>query len=1188
MYELAVVAARMAKRVLRFAQDDKLCGGAGSGIALRAIWVGAHLWCPILPNRGEGWDTRFREAQVSKSRPGAPSLAMVLALLCSGFAVAQKRPDGTASLSGVVTGGAGATVAVHLEPKGDNPARYFDGYEAVAGTDGRFAFSEIPPGEYRLTVDASIGVPAQVARYPVPAIILHPGEEQERNQLGRFTVGLPADMAGGAVTLRAGEARTGFAVRLSHTVSFCGHVTRDAAPADAWGRKTGPPQIVPADTSINFLHYNPEFGILDHETKFDTDKDGSFKVMDLEPGTYYVRSFETWYTSSSSGTGSFAEATPVVVGADAAAACTVEIQQRLNNSCTTGEVTGEIHSDPAVDLNRYGVTILNRNGTGVSVTGTYGEHIPFRKKDPSGAGESFDAQVCAGEYEVVLSEKQHAGNNLWGDAPVQKIVFDSQHVTVAPGATAHLTLTPHAMASIEGEVRLEDVTREDFCSQCQKIYVSILREGDGEFQTVELSSGNHFDFRNVTPGKWEIFITATRPEGAFLRSVTVDGVTGEGRWFTVPEAKHSAMVVTLSGDMARAAGHASPDVRHRQRWEGEGMRPRAIVAGTVVGGAGAAYTVRLMALGYNPDPAAKLTVETAADGSFHFEGVPPGAYRLRVSVRASEGNSVRSDFGGKGEETMGTPLLFAAGAEVKGLTIQAPRMGSICGRVENADGSGVAQMRIWYRGANHGGVPASREVSADNGGAFRIDGLLADDYFLQTPWGSNTLYLSGDGKLGEANPVHVEEGKAVGCGAEAPLRLRVPANVNAFSASGMVEGELPARLGDRFVAEVEDVHEADVQGFLRSAKLNAEHEFSFENLPNGRYRVKVFGVYGPEPKASDGMQVITAVNLFFEPLRHLVATRDFTVDNANVAGMTLQQLTLPTVTGRVQVVAGPEGWKDFKASDMAVTLLPRWKNGSVGATVTDAGAGVGEFTIGAADAGEYEVRIGGAKGQALNGMYIQSVKVDGKEANPRFIRLAAVEGEQLEVVVNRGYATVNVRVTADPKSPAPVLGLNERCGAVGGEYTVVLLPDPILSADAMKKKEAGDFGGELAEGVFAMDGSSQGIMRSVPGLDCAGGRESEIAPVPPGKYLAIAVKDMNAEGLGGAMLGGVGPRDVRTRSLYRELARLAKPISVRAGETIALELQDQTVEAARIAAQVGVWDEYELQPPKYKPARGGK
>ena len=139
---------------------------------------------------------------------------------------------------------------------------------------------------------------------------------------------------------------------------FCGHVTRDAAPADAWGRKTGAAQIVPADTSINFLHYNPEFGMLDHETKFDTDKDGSFKVMDLEPGTYYVRSFETWYTSSSSGTGSFAEATPVVVGADAAAACTVEIQQRLNNSCTTGEVTGEIHSDPAVDLNRYGVTIF--------------------------------------------------------------------------------------------------------------------------------------------------------------------------------------------------------------------------------------------------------------------------------------------------------------------------------------------------------------------------------------------------------------------------------------------------------------------------------------------------------------------------------------------------------------------------------------------------------------------------------------------------------------------------------------------------------------------------------------------------------------------------------------------------------------------------------------------------------------
>ena len=59
------------------------------------------------------------------------------------------------------------------------------------------------------------------------------------------------------------------------------------------------------------------------------------------------------------------------------------------------------------------------------------------------------------------------------------------------------------MASIEGEVLLDKVTREEFCPQCQVVYVSILREGNGEFQTVTLSSGNHFDFRNVTPGEYQ-------------------------------------------------------------------------------------------------------------------------------------------------------------------------------------------------------------------------------------------------------------------------------------------------------------------------------------------------------------------------------------------------------------------------------------------------------------------------------------------------------------------------------------------------------------------------------------------------------------------------------------------------------------------------------------------------------------
>ena len=46
------------KRVLRFAQDDKICGVGSDGIVLRTILVGWLLWSPILPGRGEGWGIR--------------------------------------------------------------------------------------------------------------------------------------------------------------------------------------------------------------------------------------------------------------------------------------------------------------------------------------------------------------------------------------------------------------------------------------------------------------------------------------------------------------------------------------------------------------------------------------------------------------------------------------------------------------------------------------------------------------------------------------------------------------------------------------------------------------------------------------------------------------------------------------------------------------------------------------------------------------------------------------------------------------------------------------------------------------------------------------------------------------------------------------------------------------------------
>ena len=83
----------------------------------------------------------------------------LLVLVAFNLLHAQPRTDASASLSGVIVGSAGASVAVHLEPSVQSAVRYYDGYEAVPKADGSFTFTQIPPGHYRLTVDASVFVP---------------------------------------------------------------------------------------------------------------------------------------------------------------------------------------------------------------------------------------------------------------------------------------------------------------------------------------------------------------------------------------------------------------------------------------------------------------------------------------------------------------------------------------------------------------------------------------------------------------------------------------------------------------------------------------------------------------------------------------------------------------------------------------------------------------------------------------------------------------------------------------------------------------------------------------------------------------------------------------------------------------------------------------------------------------------
>jgi len=1083
---------------------------------------------------------------------------LILVLFAVSLAHAEKHIVETASLSGVVKNGSGASLAVHLEPATQSSVRYYNGYEAVPREDGSFTFTEIPPGKYRISVEEGTVTPIDFATPPLIVTTPHLPNYRDRSQFGVATAILSTDLASDEITLLPSEKRKGLVITLTHNLSFCGHVTRDAAPTDAWGRKTGPQNIVPVDTNITFYHYNPEFGVLDSKTQFDTNKDGSFHVTDLAPGTYYVRSNETWYP----GVAGFDKAEPVVVTSQPAGDCRVEIQLVPTNSCSDGEVFGEIKSDPSVDKNQYDVVFFNRNQEGVDLPGVYGVIAGFRKIEAHRSGESYLTQICSGDYDVVLSEKQQAGTNLWDNTPTPRIVFDSEHVSLAPNGVVHVPLTPHTMASIEGEVLLDKVTKEDFCPQCQSIYVSILREGNGEFQTVKLSSENHFNFYSVTPGEYQIFVTATRLDKVFLKSILVDGIEGKGNHLTISEPKFASMKVTLSGDLSQAAEHASPDVRYRNRWQTEGMRPLASVLGRVEGEADAIYTLRLLPIGNRFDVEDTLTTQSQADGSFRFNNVLPGVYRLR----ANDKKFLRFDYGAKSPEQRGEPLLIAPGATIENLKLTAPRYSSVCGHLTDTSGN-ARQMQVWFLPTvdlnNNSYQP--RNIHTDNDGYFRIDGLNSGDYLLQT---GNTV-LSSDGKLYETAPVHLEDGKNIGCDADSPLELHFPANgLTAYTISGAVSGDLPSRLGDRFLVALDNAVDLGIHDNKRETKLDANHAFILKDVPNGNYKVSVYGVYGPEPQPDSGRGIVFMSPPYVEPLRHLIATQLIEVRSQDISGIELRPLTLPSITGVVHIQHPRADWKDFKLSDLSVRLIPHRKNGSLSSSLTSKADDQAEFSIGAADAGEYEVVIEAAKpGRGTpKGLYVQLIKLNGKEVNPRFFLLPQNDTAQLEITLSGETASAHVNVHPDTSFSLPATALNKHCSP-GTSYTVVLFPDPPVSSLIDSESE------QMPQFYFTSSygpscvGVPTGFQQNPAGM---------ILDLQPGNYYAIAARGFDLtnyqfRGWAGRQ-GQISAEQVR---LFRALEAIAKPVTLHAGENLELELSDKTIDASRIAARVGVTDETE-------------
>jgi hypothetical protein len=1010
------------------------------------------------------------------------SLVVLVLTFCTNTH-AQRKNQATAEIFGVVKGAEGAPVVLHLRALDDNPIRYYDGYEQTAGTDGSFHFAEIQPGTYQLETDPS------GFRIPAPE----------------------------GIALHAGESRKGIVVSVTRSFSLCGRVTENGTAKD--------------DTWVNVYRYNPEFATLSQEFIPHLGSGGSFSIANLTPGTYYLAGYTTYYPGSFN----FNGAKPILVGADNPKTCNLEIPLQYTG-CHVTKVSGRIASlsgdGPADGSAKYKVLFLSTNKAG----GRMAAIIASNSNDVYKSEDSFSATVCQGNYDVVLSDEYQIGS--WGDSPTHKVVFDSRNIEVGATAIDGVELTPHAMASISGE--MPGMTHNVSCpAGGPRVRVSILRDGDGQFQSVQLDDKNRFNFHHVAPGEYTISVGPFAREAFYLNSILVDGKPIDGRKFTVAQTQPMTMVINVSGDLKNAAGHLSPEVRREPRWEVGWTRPKGSVAGRVLTVNQAGTTLELQSARYNSNASVEYTVHAGEDGSFRFNTVDPGVYTLRAVGKGI----LTTAYGSMEAGERGTPIVVRRGAQIQGLTLSPARLSAVCGRLTGPEGGPQAGARIslqWSHGGNiYGEQTGESQALTDAEGRFRIAGVSPGEYFLSSPLdGNRIVFFSPDGAAGTATPLVVHAGADVGCGKSAALNLAVPQNYKkTYAFSGNVNGDLPAAIGDRFWAGLLTVRPSGEQQFLAVAKLDAERRFSFDNVPGGHFVLQLHSAYGPEPEMWSGP---------YGPVEHLLTSQKIDIPDG-MANVSITPMPLPTVTGTVHFTDVPKEWKNhFDVGQQKITLVPREYRAPFSAML----AADGSFSIGPEDVGDYEVHL-----DLRAPLYIQSVKLDGREIKGRYFHLATAASAKLEVQVSGDSGQVNARVLPDPSLPMAEPSVSETCSkSAYPEPAVVLFPDPMFAQEIANAEPELDFTAQLR--LFR---STAFADRNNPTL--------QILAVPPGHYRALAIQ---GPGIMGSPFGRPNAHSKVMQKLWNELAALGEPVTVQSGVPLELTLRDKTIDANRAAAKMGV------------------
>ena len=928
----------------------------------------------------------------------------MLLLVCPGM-LAQASDEAVVEGRIVNKDISGAIVRLQKEPV--DPLAYIDGYSAVVEADGSFRFHDIVPGVYRLTGEA---------------------KEWKYGEYGSHSPG----QSGTILRVAGGAHLLSLELELFPAPeTICGHVL------DSTGK--------PLQVNVEEYSVTQQDGAQRLYPKLPTrrtDSNGYFSIPKVERGgNYFVRAGGVWYPS----TRDFAQAGQLTPVLPSVSGCQANIQ------IATESCTSRVSAKPATALpcpeSDYDVSLYSVNPSGA---------LFLTDKTSSGLAEDVEFEgVCGGSYVVVAKQKGYCrGQEHWQllASPVFQLSGPDAIVALNDATDQEIARIGAAkdpeplLTSLTGTLHFEGLTAGEACPTHQGQWVRMTGAENFMAPKARINPQGDFVLDTLKPGaSYQLSFSATMHGAMYLKSFKLNGRDADPAHLTIFPGHTNHVEALFSSDPGSAAGHPHADNAAPLHFLPDGMHPKSSVSGKVTGGAAGGVTVSLSSIRYNSAESMLYQTTAAKDGSFHFESVDPGLYRLFAEGGAYQ----RSTFKAKAPGLEGMPVVLAAGQRLDNLSIKRYPKTNLCGRVLDAGGSPRSGMHIWAQSYIHParGISGAdfvwRETAVTDGqGRYRIEGIgPMKDLWLSAESNGKFTYYPSASDPSQTQPIQLRTRNSA-CTYD--IRLHSPLKEKTekgYSVSGTVIGQIDPVLGHRFRVVIGDP--AHQNSWLPApGEIEAGGRFELHGVWPGRYTLNLItecddARISCDPKYDAQYAHTTLPEYFFH---RILASRLITVTNADISGLKIALAPLSKLEGEILIDGKAMSGNLSNFSPVLLERTARFEDPGRETMTQVELEGQGHFSFKNLAARDYAFHLY----DLWKDNYVKSMQLDGKPVNGTRIRLGS--GQSAHLVVNLASDGASGTVTPGLTQP-PVDEYEDDCRYRGGRPLMVMMIPDLLPED---------------------------------------------------------------------------------------------------------------------------------------------